>query len=112
MKAMLAVAAWLAILAAAGVAGAQSGPRFILSGVVVVEGGGRAWLQEPNWTKNQTVAVRLGESIGPYRLMKILDDRVELAGPEGGFVVLLAGVQAPAVAAPAGPPPRPVREST
>lgn len=113
MRVMLAVATWLTLVVAAGPAGAQSGPRFMLSGVVVVEGGGRAWLQEPNLTKNQVVALRIGEAIGPYRLTKVLDDRVELAGPQGAFVVLLAGAQGPArVAAPTPPKPAPVREST
>ena len=70
---------------------APSGPQFTLSGVVVVEGGGRAWLQEPVLTQNEIVAVRPGENIGPYRLTKILEDRVELAGPSGTFSVRLAG---------------------
>ena len=111
MKGILA-AAWL-VLIVAGVADAQSAaPRFMLSGVVVVEGGGRAWLQEPSLTKNQIVALRPGESIGPYRLTKILDDRVELAGPQGTFVVLLAGAQGPATVAAPAPRPAPVREAT
>lgn len=107
-------AAWLVlVVAAAGVADAQSvAPRFTLSGVVVVEGGGRAWLQEPSLTKNQIVALRPGESIGPYRLTKILDDRVELAGPQGTFVVLLAGAQGPATVAAPAPRPAPAREAT
>lgn len=113
MKGILA-AAWLVlVVVAAGVAGAQSvTPRFTLTGVVVVEGGGRAWLQEPSLTKDQTVALRPGESIGPYRLTKILDDRVELAGPHGTFVVLLAGAQGPVTAAAPAPRPAPVREAT
>lgn len=116
MKGILAAAVWIGLVIAAGVADAQSvapaGPRFMLSGVVVVEGGGRAWLQEPVLTQNQIVAVRPGENIGPYRLTKILDDRVELTGPNGTFVVLLAGAQGPAtVATPARPRP-PAREPT
>lgn len=112
MKGILAAAS-LVLVVAAGVADAQSvTPRFTLSGVVVVEGGGRAWLQEPSLTMNQIVALRPGESIGPYRLTKILDDRVELAGPQGTFVVLLAGAQGPATAAAPAPRPAPVREAT
>jgi len=113
MRGILAAATWILLVVAAGVADAQSvAPRFVLSGVVVVEGGGRAWLQEPLLTKNQIVALRPGESIGPYRLTKILDDRVELAGPQGAFVVLLAGAQGPAtVAAPASRR-APAREAT
>jgi hypothetical protein len=114
MKAILAVAIWVTLLAAAAQADAQApGPRFMLSGVVVVEGGGRAWLQEPSITKNQIVAVRLGETVGPYRLTKILEDRVELSGPQGALVVLLAGAQGPATVTPAAPPPKPApRESS
>ena len=106
MKRFLIVAAWAvaAFAGAAGAAGAQT-PNFTLSGLVVVDGGGRAWLQEPVLTQNQPVGLRPGESIGPYRLTKILDDRVELAGPSGTFTVLLAGVQgATAAVAPPAPP--------
>ena len=99
------------IAAAVSVANAQTEPRFTLSGVVVVEGGGRAWLQEPQLTQNQPVALRPGESIGPYRLTKISEDRVELVGPAGPISVLLAGVAGPAVPAPVvarpSPPPAP-----
>jgi hypothetical protein len=116
MKGILAAAVWIGLVIAAGVADAQSvapaGPRFMLSGVVVVEGGGRAWLQEPVLTQNQIVAVRPGENIGPYRLTKILDDRVELTGPNGTFVVLLAGAQGPATVATPAPSRRPAREPT
>ena len=106
MRKILAAAAWAVLVFAAVVGGAdaQSGPRFTLSGVVVVEGGGRAWLQEPQLTKNQPVAVRPGESIGPYRLTKVLEDRVELEGPGGTISVLLAGVQAPPTGAAASAP--------
>jgi hypothetical protein len=108
MKRILSAGAWavFVIAAAVGVAAAQTESRFTLTGVVVVEGGGRAWLQEPMLTQNQPVALRPGESIGPYRLTKILDDRVELVGPSGAMWVLLAGVQGATAAAPA-PQPRP-----
>lgn len=100
-----AVCTLVVLAAVAGTASAQT-PRFTLSGVVVVEGGGRAWLQEPQLTGNQPVSVRPGDTIGPYRLTKVLEDRVELEGPAGTIAVLLAGVQAPAaVAAPAAPRP-------
>jgi hypothetical protein len=115
MRRILAAAIWIGLVIATGTADAQSvappGPRFTLSGVVVVEGGGRAWLQEPVLTQDQIVGVRPGESIGPYRLTKILEDRVELAGPTGTFSVLLAGTPGPAaVAAPVAP--RPQRQLT
>jgi len=105
MKRILTVVAGavVACAAAAGAADAQT-PQFTLSGLVVVEGGGRAWLQEPVLTQNQPVALRPGESIGPYRLTQILDDRVELVGPSGAMWVFLAGVQGPTAAAPALPP--------
>jgi hypothetical protein len=93
-----------AAIGPAGYADAQDA-RFTLSGLVVVEGGGRAWLQEPTLTQNQPVAVRPGETIGPYRLTKIYEDRVELVGPEGTISVLLAGIQG-ATAAVAAEPPR------
>lgn len=66
---------------------------------MVVEGGGRAWLQEPSLTRNEIVSVRLGEEIGPYRLTGIFNDRVELAGPSGKFSVRLAGAVGPVTAA-------------
>ena len=99
MKRTLALIVWaaLAVAAASGTADAQV-PQFMLTGVVVVEGGGRAWLHEPVLTQGQPVALRPGESIGPYRLTQILEDRVELVGPSGPTWVMLAGVQGPAVA--------------
>jgi hypothetical protein len=100
----------LVIAIASGVADAQigvAGPQFTLTGVVVVEGGGRAWLQEPQLTQNQTVALRPGENIGPYRLTKVFEDRVEMVGPSGAFAVPLAGVAAPAPVVSVAPPPRP-----
>ena len=105
MKRILTVVAWavVVIAAAARVADAQT-PQFTLSGLVVVEGGGRAWLQEPVLTQNQPVALRPGESIGPYRLTNIFEDRVELAGPSGTISVLLAGIQGVTTAAPSAPP--------
>ena len=66
--------------------------RFVLTGLVYVEDGrGLAWLQEPTFTNNQVVIVRPGDSIGPYRLTRILDDQVELEGPGGKVSVPLAG---------------------
>ena len=111
MKGIVIAAAWavFVIAAAVGVADAQTQPQFTLTGVVVVEGGGRAWLQEPQLTQNQPIAMRPGETIGPYRLTKILEDRVELVGPGGPLSVLLAGVAGPAMPAPAMAPPSPPR---
>ena len=89
---------------------ASAGTRFVLSGVVVVEGGGRAWLQEPTLTKNEIVSVRPGDSIGPYRLTKVFDDRVELEGPRGSFAVRLAGPSGPVVASPEPSAPVPMAQ--
>ena len=100
---MMAIAAmWAALVGAdAGGVDAQSGERFVLTGVVFVEGGaGRAWLLEPTLTQNQVVPLRPGDSLGPYRLTKVLEDRVELEGPAGTFSVRLTGPSGtPAVAA-------------
>ena len=110
MKGIVTAVAWVvSVIATVGVAAAQGQPQFTLTGVVVVEGGGRAWLQEPQLTQNQPVAMRPGETIGPYRLTKILEDRVELMGPGGPISVLLAGVTGPAAPAAAMTPPPPPR---
>jgi hypothetical protein len=85
--------------------------KFVLSGVLVLEGGrGVAYLQEPTLTGNRVVTVRTGESIGPYRVTKILDDRVELEGPAGTVLIPVSGgsVGGPtAVASTAPGPPSP-----
>ena len=79
--------------------------RFVLTGVVFVDGGdgGRAWLQEPTLTQNQVVTLRPGESIGPYRLTSIHEDRVEFQGPTGKLVVPLAGIAPPTTASTPAP---------
>lgn len=81
----------------AGSAHAQAptppGGQFVLVGVVLLEGGrGLAWVQEPNFTNNKVVTVRLGDSVGPYRVTKILTHQVELTGPGGPVSVPLAGL--------------------
>src|SRR5262245_20394526 len=94
---------------AAGVS--AEGERFVLTGVVSVEGGGGvAWLQEPTLTQDKVVTARVGERIGPYRLTKISEDQVEMEGPQGKFSVPLAGASAPNAARshePTQPSPRP-----
>jgi hypothetical protein len=73
---------------------AASGEKFVLSGVIIFEeGGGLAWLQEPSFTGDRSVPVRLSESIGPYRLTKILEDRIELQGPAGTVLVPVLNAQ-------------------
>ncbi len=76
---------------------APAGERFVLSGLVVLDGGdGSAWLQEPSLTENRIVRVRRGDSVGPWRVTRILKDRVELEGPAGSVkYVILGGASAP-----------------
>ena len=94
---ILIAATWAAVVGlVAGSAHAQSptppGGQFVLVGVVLLEGErGLAWVQEPTFTGNKVVTVRLGDSVGPYRVTKILTHQVELAGPGGTISVPLAG---------------------
>lgn len=94
---ILIAATWAAVVGLiAGIALAQSptprGGQFVLVGVVLLEGGrGLAWVQEPTFTSNKVVTVRLGDSVGPYRVTKILTHQVELTGPGGAISVPLAG---------------------
>src|SRR5262249_29392648 len=89
---------------------------FILSGLVVYDDGdGRAWIQEKTLTQNQVVVLKRGQSVGPWKLTRIMPGRVELDGPGGTISVLLsdgsgggtrsAAVGAPASSAPATTPP-------
>jgi hypothetical protein len=92
----------------AGSAGAQATTtpteRFVLSGVVFAgEGRGLAWLQEPTFTNNYVIAVRPGDSIGPYRVTKILEDQVVLEGPGGTVSIPLAGGPGGTMTAAVGP---------
>lgn len=94
---ILTVATWfgmVGILAGHSYAQSQTPPgeRFVLTGVVFGEGGrGLAWLQEPTFTNNLVVSVRIGDSVGPYRLTKISEYRIELEGPGGPLSIPLAG---------------------
>jgi hypothetical protein len=118
MKRFMLVASVLAVLIsnAAPSVHAQANPQggaehFTLTGVIFSEGGGGlAWLQEPKLTNNQVVGVRRGESVGPYRLTAIFEDRVELEGPAGKLFVPLYGPSSPQTAV-ASPPPAPVGAS-
>jgi len=92
----IAAAALLALLGSpCGGVSAQGVPapeRFVLSGVVVFDGGsGLAWIQEPALTGDRVIAVRPGQSIGPYKLTKIREDRVELEGPGGTIMIPVYG---------------------
>jgi hypothetical protein len=107
-KSLIIFAAFLmTVVGMAGVVDAQT-EKFVLTGVVYVEGGrGVAWIQEPTFTNNKIVTLRQGDSIGPYRLTKILEDQIELEGPGGKVAVPLAGsggaISVAAVPAPPGP---------
>jgi hypothetical protein len=90
--------------------GAPGAERFVLTGLVVWSGNeGVAWLQEPDLTRNEIVALRIGQSVGPWKLTRFLDNGVELDGPVGKVLVPLqnvgAGGTAVAAGAPAGPAP-------
>jgi hypothetical protein len=66
---------------------AQSQPHFSVMGVVIRQDFGLAWIGEPTYTKDNFVRVREGDRIGPYQIVKIREDRVELTGPSGPVVV-------------------------
>jgi hypothetical protein len=95
MIVVIAAAGMIASMAA-GAAYAQSNERFVLSGLISIEGDrGLAWLQEPTYTNDKIIVVRVGDNIGPYRLTKILDDQIELVGPAGKVAIPLAGTGGP-----------------
>jgi hypothetical protein len=84
---MVAAFAWLV----SGLAAAQEQPRFTVMGVVIrAEGEAWAWIGEPTHTQNKLVRVRQGDRVGPYRVTKIVEDRVELTGTSGVVVVRIA----------------------
>jgi hypothetical protein len=120
---MVAVAVSAALWLFEGSVAAQDQPRFTVSGVVINDGASVAWLGEPSYTKNRLQRVREGDSVGPYKVVAIREDRVELVGPTGPVVVRLTasapdmpatpavGAVAPAPTSPSspasGPRPRP-----
>ena len=88
--------------------GAPGAERFVLTGMVVWSGNeGVAWLQEPDLTRNEMVALRIGQSVGPWKLTRFLDNGIELEGPAGKVLIPLhnagGGGTAVAAGAPAGP---------
>jgi hypothetical protein len=95
---ILIAATWAAVVGlVVGSAHAQAptepGGRFSLIGVVMLEDGRNlAFIQEPNLTKDKVVIVRLGDTVGPYRVTKILTHQVELTGAGGAVVIPLAGL--------------------
>lgn len=110
---VLVAATWTVLIGAmAGSAHAQAPTRvatggFVLTGLVYVDGEeGLAWLREPTFTDNEIVPVRAGDTVGPYRLTRILEDRVELEGPGGKLSVLLSGSGSTTVVEPITQPSR------
>ena len=93
-----------------GVSAQPGGPgaeRFVLSGMVSWRGDeGVAWLQEPDLTRNELVALRIGQSVGPWKLTRFLENGVELDGPTGKILVPLQNVGAGGTAVAAGAPGR------
>ena len=92
--------------------GAPGAERFVLTGMVVWSGNeGVAWLQEPDLTRNEMVALRIGQSVGPWKLTRFLDNGVELEGPAGKVLIPLynagGGGTAVAAGAPSAPAPAP-----
>src|SRR5437899_12390089 len=91
----------VALLCATMLAASAQAPaeeRFVVTGVLILDDGdGWAWLQEPSLTNNESVRVRRGHTVGQWRLTRLLEDRVELEGPGGRITyVILAGGRAPA----------------
>jgi hypothetical protein len=85
--------------------GAPGGERFVLTGLVVwSDKEGVAWLQEPDLTRNQIVTRRIGESVGPWKLTRFLENGVELDGPAGKVLIPLQNVGAGGTAVAAGAP--------
>jgi hypothetical protein len=87
--------------------------RFVLSGIVIdARGTARALLEEPQLTGGRSVMLRIGDTIGPYRVASIATDHAVLQGPGGAVVRLpLSGVGGPAVAQPpVAPPAGPIRQ--
>jgi len=86
-------------------AGGSAGERFVVSGVILLEGSnGLAWLQEPTLTGNRPIALRPGQNVGPYRLTGVFEDRVELEGPNGKVRVPVHTAGTETVVAAAGAP--------
>jgi hypothetical protein len=72
-------------------------------GVVIKPNFAIAWIGEPTYTKDNFVRVREGDRVGPYQILKIHEDRVEITGPSGPQVVRLSA-SAPDTAQPSSGP--------
>jgi hypothetical protein len=100
----------VAVLLASPLVGAASElrqPAFELAGLAKLEGDRSfALLKEPELTGGAPVLVRQGQSIGPYRLIAVEDDRVLLESPTGRVTVHL-GSKGGSGAAAGSPPSKP-----
>jgi hypothetical protein len=65
-------------------------PQFLLAGVILVEGKvEKALLVEPTLTRGRPFMVAKGGRIGPYRLVKVLEDQVVLVRGDQELTVRL-----------------------
>ena len=62
----------------------------VLTGVVIAGDRALGFVQDPNLTKNKIVTVRRGDTVGPYTVIAIESDRINLQGPTGLFTIRLA----------------------
>ena len=87
-------------------------PQFELVGVVKREGDASlALLKEPQLTAGAEVLLRVGQSIGDYRLIAVEEDRVSLESPTGVITVTLAGTKDSSSSTAAAPLPKPQPEA-
>ena len=87
-------------MAAGGVAGKPvTRPQIALYGVVLGEGYQSATIINPGRTlvkgERETKTIRVGESVGDYKVAKILPDRIVMEGGEDSFEVLLYDPRSP-----------------
>jgi hypothetical protein len=94
----VAIALGLTAAAWQGVAAQTAGPLFILSGIIIDSNGtARAVLEEAQLTAGRSVMLRVGDTLGPYRLASIATDHAVIEGPAGALRVPLSGISGPAV---------------
>jgi hypothetical protein len=93
---------------------ARAGDAPVLSGVIIAENTRMALLQPPG--ASSPGLVKIGDTVGAYRLTAVQEDRVKLDGPEGEIVLRLStgtpSNDRPAAATGAAGPGATSREST
>jgi hypothetical protein len=62
----------------------------VLTGVVIAGEKALGFVQDPKLTDNKIVAVRKGDTLGPYTVTAIESDRMNLEGPNGPVTIRLA----------------------